>query len=98
MSDAAPKSNFLITAAAVIGGFLIFVLILVIAYLPNQAAPIPQGTKTDKERAEILAALRAKEHDTSTTYGWVDQTKGIVRVPIERAMQLTIEDLNRPAK
>lgn len=98
MSDAAPKSGFFLTAAAAIGGFLIFVLILVIAYLPNQAPPISQGTKSPEERAAILRDLRAKEQNASTTYGWVDQTKGVVRVPIERAMQLTLEDLNRPAK
>ena len=98
MSDAAPKSGFLLTAAAVVSGFIIFVVILVIAYLPNQAAPIPQGTKTPEERAALLRDLRARETEAATTYGWVDQPKGIVRVPIERAMQLTIEDLNHNQK
>jgi len=94
MIDAAPKSGFFVTAAAVIGGFLIFVLILVVAYLPNAPAPLPEGTKTPEERARILSELRAKETAAATTYGWVDQSKGIVRIPIERAMQLTVEDLN----
>jgi hypothetical protein len=92
MSDAAPKSGFFVTAAAVIGGFLIFALILVIAYLPNKPAPLPEGTKTPEERAAILRELRAKEVAAATSYGWVDQTKGVVRIPIERAMQLTIEE------
>lgn len=98
MSDAAPKSGFLVTAAAAIGGFLIFVLILVIAYLPGKPAPLPEGTKTPKERADILRDMRAKEVAATTTYGWVDQSKGIVRVPVERAMQLTVDDLNRNSK
>jgi len=93
MSDAAPKSGFFVTGAAVIGGFLIFVLILVIAYLPNKPAPLAEGTKTPEERATILRELRAKEAAAATSYGWVDQPKGVVRIPIERAMQLTIEDL-----
>ena len=93
MSDVAPKTGFFITAAAVIGGFLIFVLILVIAYLPNKPEPLPQGTKTPEERAAILRELRAKEVAAATSYGWVDQPKGVVRVPIERAMQLTLEDI-----
>lgn len=93
MSDAAPKSGFFLTALAVIGGFLIFVLILVIAYLPNQPEALPQGTKTPEERATILRELRAKEVAGATTYGWVDQPKGVVRIPIERAMQLTVEEL-----
>lgn len=93
MSDAAPKSGFFITAAAVIGGFLIFTLILVVAYLPNKPAPLEPGTKTPAERATILKEMRAKEV-AGNSYGWVDQGKGIVRVPIERAMQLTIDDHN----
>jgi len=92
MSDAAPKSGFFVTGIAVIGGFLIFVLILVIAYLPNKPAPPPQGTKTPEERAVILRELRAKEVAAATSYGWVDQPKGVVRIPIERAMQLTLEE------
>jgi hypothetical protein len=95
MSDTTPKSGFFVTAAAVIGGFLIFVLILVIAYLPNRPAPLPEGTKTPEERATILRELRAKEIAAATNYGWVDQTKGVVRLPIERAMQLTVEDLQQ---
>jgi len=93
MSNAAPKTGFFTTAAAVIGGFLIFVLILVVAYLPNKPAPLPEGTKTQEERAAILRDLRAKELAGATTYGWVDQTKGVVRIPIERAMELTVADL-----
>jgi hypothetical protein len=93
MSDPAPKSGFFVSAIAVIGGFLIFVLILVIAYLPNKPAPLPEGTKTPEERAAILRELRAKETSAATSYGWVDQTKGVVRIPIERAMQLTVEEL-----
>ena len=93
MSDPAPKSGFFVTAVAVIGGFLIFVLILVIAYLPNPPVPLPEGTKTPEERATILRELRAREAYAATNYGWVDQTKGVVRLPIERAMQLTIDDL-----
>lgn len=93
MSDAAPKSGFFVTAAAVLGGFLIFVLIITIAYLPSRPEAITQGTKTPKERADMLREMRAKEV-AANSYGWVDQSKGIVRVPIERAMQLTIDEQN----
>lgn len=94
MSDAAPKTGFFVTAAAVLGGFLIFTLILVIAYFPNKPEALTQGTKTPEERAVILREMRAKETAAATTYGWVDQTKGVVRIPIDRAVQLTIDDLN----
>jgi hypothetical protein len=36
-----------------------------------------------------LAALRAQEDDQLNHYGWIDKKAGIVRIPIERAMELT---------
>jgi hypothetical protein len=35
-----------------------------------------------------LAALRAREDAELNTYGWVDRKAGVVRIPIERAMEL----------
>jgi hypothetical protein len=35
-----------------------------------------------------LAALRAREDVALKTYGWVDRNAGVVRIPIERAMDL----------
>ena len=32
-----------------------------------------------------------------TTYGWVDQPKGVVRLPIADAMQLVLRDWQNPA-
>lgn len=96
MSDhpsSSPK-NFWVTLAAIIGGFAIFLLILFIAYLPQKPAPLPEGTKTPAERASILADLRAKEKAAATSYGWVDQAAGTVRLPTERAVELTIKELN----
>lgn len=95
MSDApSSKSGFVTTLAAVVGGFAIFVLILVIAYLPRKPEPLPEGTLTPAERSARLADLRAKEHEAATTYGWVDQANGVVRLPIDRAVELTIQELN----
>jgi hypothetical protein len=31
------------------------------------------------------------------SYGWVDQSAGLVRLPIDRAVELTIRDLNSKA-
>jgi hypothetical protein len=53
-----------------------------------QPLPPPPRLQTDPH-ADLLA-LRAAEDRTLTTYGWVDRNAGVVRIPIERAMQLTI--------
>lgn len=47
--------------------------------------PTPQ-LETD-ERTQ-LNKIRIAEEDTLSTYGWVDQKAGVVRIPIDRAMDL----------
>lgn len=89
------KFSFAATALAAIGGFAIFLVILAVAYLPNRAAPIGDGVKTPKERKELLVELRGKEHTAATSYAWIDKEKGTVRLPIERAIELTIQDYKK---
>ena len=43
------------------------------------------------ESGEALKNLRATEDASLTTYGWVDRDTGVVRIPIERAMDLLAE-------
>jgi hypothetical protein len=38
-----------------------------------------------------LNSLRAAEKNELENYGWIDQQKGIVRIPIEQAMTLLVE-------
>lgn len=96
MSDASSahesKGSFAATLLAAIGGFAIFGLILVVAYLPNKAAPVGDGVKTPEQRKAALAELRGKEQTAATTYGWVDKDKGLVRLPLDRAIELTIQE------
>lgn len=47
---------------------------------------------TAEGRAKALADLRQKEKAQATTYGWVDQPKGVARIPIDRAMDLTVAE------
>ena len=94
MSDSkkTPSSNgTLITVAAAIGGFAIFALIVFIAYLPKTPTALPDGVRTPEQRKAALIELRAKEKAAATTYGWVDQPTGVVRIPIAEAINLTIE-------
>lgn len=38
-----------------------------------------------------LERYEARQRELATTYGWIDAGEGIVRVPIERAMELVLE-------
>lgn len=41
--------------------------------------------------AQELQQLRTEEDDVLSSYAWVDRANGIVRIPIERAMDLLVE-------
>ena len=94
MSNTPNKTNFWVTFAAVIGGFVIFALILTIAYLPKRPEPLPEGARTPEQRAQLLQELHAKEQKAMSSYAWVDQKAGRVQLPLDRAVELTIQELN----
>ncbi len=91
-SDSKCCSSFAATIVAAVGGLALFALILVVAYLPNKAAPAGDGVKTPEQRKAILAELRGKEKSAATGYGWVDKDKGVVRIPVDRAVELYIQE------
>jgi hypothetical protein len=59
--------------------------------------PSPRGTNYEQKRAESrikkLQDLHQEDAKALTTYGWIDKSKGIARIPIERAMELAAADL-----
>jgi hypothetical protein len=50
----------------------------------------PEPRLEQNERLE-LRDFRTREEQTLNSYGWVDEKNGVVRIPIERAMQLTAQ-------
>jgi hypothetical protein len=57
---------------------------------PSDIATFPQPRLESNERLEIND-FRAQEEKTLNSYGWVDQQTGVVRIPIDRAMQLLVQ-------
>ena len=59
--------------------------------------PSPRGDSYEKMRAEARAKklkdARDEDAKALTAYSWIDKNKGTVRLPIERAMELTRADL-----
>lgn len=60
-------------------------------------AAMPHGddyeAKRSKGRAEKLKTAGEEDKKALETYGWVDKEKGIVRVPVRRAMELGVTEL-----
>lgn len=76
---------WIIALIAAIGGLSVFL------YFIN--APEPVNAEIINDRKAKLADVHSKQNELINNYAWVDQTKGVVRIPIERAMQLTVEEL-----
>jgi hypothetical protein len=54
----------------------------------KQNFPAPQLETNERDQ---LDQVRINEEDTLSTYGWIDQKAGTVRIPIDRAMDLIAE-------
>ncbi len=59
--------------------------------LEAQAPYGPPGPRVTTDPAALLHALRAEEDAVLESYGWVDETNELVRVPIENAIQMLLE-------
>src|SRR5213082_3827184 len=65
--------------------------------------PMPRGSDYEetraKKRIEKLKTVREDAEKALNTYAWIDKNKGVVRIPISRAMELTMAQLaqSRPA-
>src|SRR5271169_2295029 len=57
---------------------------------PDEITKFPQPRLERNERVEIKD-FRLKEEQTLNSYGWVDEKGGVVRIPIEQAMQLVAQ-------
>ena|SRR5215510_14948073 len=53
--------------------------------------PLPPEPRLQPDPRGDLLRFRAAEDRALTTYGWVDRNAGIVRIPIDQAMKLTVE-------
>lgn len=59
--------------------------------LATQAPRVPPEPRLQVNPRQDLSDLRAREDQALQSYGWVDKNAGVVRIPIDRAMQLVVE-------
>lgn len=83
------------------GAFVLLAVLVV--FLHRTPAPVVQDPAavaesdrwklTEKGRLQALADLRAREAKEATTLAWIDQSKGLVRLPIDVAMEITQKEI-----
>lgn len=101
MSDSCESENkccgksLSVTAAVVI----VCLIFAALVWKTRQyTTPAPLGAERSAERAKALVELRASETDALNTVAWIDQGKGLVRLPIVDAMKLAEKQWQNPAQ
>lgn len=88
-----PAWMTLARAAVILGSFLI-VAALVWA-MHYYTRPPPLGYERAALRTKALADMHGAEAEGLSTSVWLDRSKGLVRLPIDNAMQLVVRQWGR---
>src|SRR5438876_7477402 len=84
----APLSTWLVVGLL----FVVFGVIVLAVIGPSPRGSDYEETRA-KKRMEALKSVREDAEKALNTYAWIDKNKGLVRIPISRAMELTIAQL-----
>ncbi|MBA4148523.1 MAG: hypothetical protein H0X66_10455 [Verrucomicrobia bacterium] len=96
MSDSNKKPSSVsgaIYTVAILGTFLI---IGWLAWLMLSTKPAPIGADRSVERRKAAADLKLADTEILNNIGWQDQSKNLVRLPVDLAMQVTIQKAKDP--
>jgi hypothetical protein len=93
-SHPVPERGRLVFALGIFGSFLIVAAL--VWTMVRYTQPPPLGEDRVAVRKKALSDLRAAEADALNNYGWLDQAKGIVRLPIAEAMKLAQLEWQNP--
>jgi Na+-transporting methylmalonyl-CoA/oxaloacetate decarboxylase gamma subunit len=78
-----------------VGVVLLFALfgLIVLVVIGPAARRSDYEEKRAKKRMETLKTVREDAEKALNTYAWIDKNKGVVRIPISRAMEVTTAEL-----
>jgi uncharacterized protein YdaU (DUF1376 family) len=82
-------------ALAILGACLIVAVLVQI--MRHYTQPAPLNANRVAERTQALADVRGADADALNNTGWVDPTKGLVRLRIEDAMKLAEREWANPS-
>jgi hypothetical protein len=83
------------TIVAIIGTLLVMAILVKIMRHYTETPSLAADRAA--ERMKILADFKTDNEPLIEKYAWQDQTKGIVRVPIDRAKELVLAEWQNPA-
>ena len=89
------KVKMTVNIVAIVATFLLMAFL--VKQMADRLQPAPLGADRAAARAKDNADIRAAGSDALRNWGYVDQLKGVVRVPVEEAMKLTVQGYQKPA-
>jgi hypothetical protein len=78
----------------IVGALLVLLIVIALETLYYGAEQGEEKRKVIDEAPAELENVQAQQEDELHGYRWVDQAKGIVAIPIDRAMEVEARDLN----
>ena len=93
------QKNRVSLSVIVIGLVMILLFVGLAIFLVSQRENIPTvDEQTAEVRVKNLAELNAENERILTQYRWIDKNQGVVGIPINRAMDLVVAQLqaNKP--
>jgi hypothetical protein len=89
------KATAAISVLAIVAAFLLMAFL--VRQMTKLAQPPPVGAERAIARARDNAAIRAEGATALQSWGYVDPSRGVVRLPIEEAIKLTVQGYQNPA-
>lgn len=74
-----------VLASFLVVGWLVWLMV-------HYTQPAPIGAERATERSKALVEMRAGDDQALKNYAWQDQAKGIVRLPVERAKEIVLQE------
>jgi len=78
--------------AGIIGAVVLFVVIVLLQALFYRMQAAERVRKVESQPNQELELVDAEQLQLLNSYGWVDQSNGVVRIPIDEAMRLVVAE------
>jgi len=87
----------MIIAVGLVGALAVFLLIVALQALYYHVESAELLQKVYSQSPEELTLLRSKQEERLHSCRWLDEKNGVAAIPIERAMELTVRDIQTSA-
>ena len=88
------KTKIAVYSVAILGSFLIMAAL--VRTMQSKTSSAALGAERAEERRKNLITVRAEAEQVLKNYAWQNQGKGLVRLPIDRAMEITLQEWQNP--